>query len=209
MAVSQSRIYLASRSPRRRELLRQIGVGHEVLMLRVKAPRGRDVDEDPMAGENPRDYVMRVCRDKVEAGWNCLIERKLPLRAVLAADTAVCLGEEILGTPADAAEAAEFLRRLSDREHEVLTAVALKFQDRTEMALSATAVRFRALERAEIEHYVHSGEPLDKAGAYGIQGYAGAFIVEIRGSYSGVMGLPLYETAQLLARFGLGRRHAD
>ncbi len=208
MAVTQSRIYLASRSPRRRELLRQIGVGHEVLMLRVRAPRGRDVNEDPRAGENPRDYVMRVCRDKAETGWNCLIERKLPLRPVLAADTTVCLGEEILGTPADAAEAADFLRRLSGLEHEVLTAVALKYQDRVESQLSATAVRFRALDPAEIEHYVRSGESLDKAGAYGIQGYAGAFIVEIRGSYSGVMGLPLYETALLLKRFGLGRVHS-
>lgn len=206
MPLSPSRIYLASRSPRRRELLRQIGIDHELLMLRVTTPRGRDVDEDPLAGEGPRDYVMRVCRDKVETGWRRLIERKLPQRAVLSADTTVCLGEEILGTPADAAEAAEFLGRLSGREHEVLTAVALKFQERMEIVLSATAVRFRVLDRAEIEHYVRSGEPLDKAGAYGIQGYAGVFITEIRGSYSGVMGLPLYETAQLLARFGLGRR---
>ena len=208
MPVNQSRIYLASRSSRRRELLRQIGVDHEVLILRVKAPRGRDVDEDPAVGESPPDYVMRVCRDKAETGWRRLLERKLPQRAVLSADTTVCLGDEILGTPADAAEAAAFLRRLSGREHAVLTAVALKFGERTETALSATAVRFRALEEAEIEHYVGSGEPMDKAGAYGIQGHAGAFITEIRGSYSGVMGLPLYETAQLLARFGLGRKHS-
>ncbi len=205
MPVNRSRIYLASRSPRRRELLRQIGVGHEVLLLRVKTPRGRDVNEDPAAGEDPRDYVMRVCRDKAETGWRRVLERKLPQRAVLSADTTVCLGKEILGTPADAAEAAAFLRRLSGREHEVLTAVALKFGERMETALSATSVRFRALEGAEIEYYVHSGEPLDKAGAYGIQGRAAAFIAEIRGSYTGVMGLPLYETAGLLARFGLGR----
>ena len=203
MPVSQSRIYLASRSPRRRELLRQIGVDHEVLMLRAKAPRGRDVNEDPTAGEDPRDYVMRVCRDKVEAGWNCLLARRLPLRAVLAADTTVCLGTEILGTPADAAEAAAFLGRLSGREHEVLTAVALKNQSRMELQLSTTAVRLRTLERAEINRYVASGDPMDKAGAYGIQGQAGAFIAEIRGSYSGVMGLPLYETALLLKDFGL------
>ena len=203
MPVAQSPIYLASRSPRRRELLRQIGVEHEVLMLRIQAPRGRDVSEDPTAGEDPRDYVLRVCRDKVEAGWNYLHARKLPPRAVLAADTTVCLGREILGTPADAAEAADFLGRLSGREHEVLTAVALKYQDRMELQLSATAVRFRPLESAEIERYVRSGEPQDKAGAYGIQGHAGAFIAEIRGSYSGVMGLPLFETALLLKGFGL------
>jgi len=203
-----SRIYLASRSPRRRELLRQIGVDHELLLVRMASPRGRDVNEDPLAGELPRDYVMRVCCDKVEMGWQRLLERKLPLRAVLAADTTVCLGDAILGTPADAAQAVEFLRQLSNREHEVLTAVALKFGERTETALSATAVRFRVLAPREIEHYVRSGEPLDKAGAYGIQGYAAAFISEIHGSYSGVMGLPLYETEQLLTRFGLSRKYS-
>jgi len=197
-----SSIYLASRSPRRRELLRQIGVAHEVLTQRIKAERGTDVNEDPLPGEKPRDYVMRVCRDKVESGWTRVIQRKLPLRGVLAADTTVCIGDEILGTPADAAEAAAFLARLSGREHEVLTAVAFKLVERMETALSATTVRFRELGRAEIERYVASGEAMDKAGAYGIQGRAGAFVTEIRGSYSGVMGLPLYETAQLLKRFG-------
>jgi septum formation protein len=196
-------IYLASRSPRRRELLHQIGMEHEVLTQRMKAPRGPDVNEDVLPGEAPRDYVTRVCRDKAESGWTRIVQRKLPLRALLAADTTVCLGREIFGTPVDAAEAAGFLERLSGREHEVLTAVALKFGERMELALSATAVRFRALEASEIERYVASGEPMDKAGAYGIQGRAGAFIAEIRGSYSGVMGLPLYETAQLLKLFGL------
>jgi septum formation protein len=203
MPVGQSHIYLASRSPRRRELLRQIGVEFEVLTQRIKAERAPDVNEDPLPAEKPRDYVLRVCRDKVENGWLRVIQRKLPLRGVLAADTAVCLGDEIFRTPADAAEAADFLKRLSGREHEVLTAVAFKFGERIETDLSATAVRFRALERFEIERYVASGEPMDKAGAYGIQGRAGAFITEIRGSYSGVKGLPLYETAQLLQRFGL------
>ncbi len=204
MPVNQSYIYLASRSPRRRELLRQIGIRHEVLTQRIKAERGPDVNEDPLPAEKPRDYVLRVCRDKVESGSLRVVQRKLPPRGVLAADTAVCIGDEILGTPADAAEAASFLTRLSGREHEVLTAIAFKFGARIETALSVTAVRFRALERAEIERYVAGGEPMDKAGAYGIQGRAGAFITEIRGSYSGVMGLPLYETAQLLQRFGLG-----
>ena len=195
-------IYLASRSPRRRELLRQIGVEHEVLTQRIKAQRGPDVNEDPLAAEKPRDYVMRVCRDKVESGWLRVVQRKLPLRGVLAADTTVCIGDEILGTPADAAEAAAFLARLSGREHEVLTAIAFKLGERMETDLSVTTVRFRELGSAEIERYVASGEPMDKAGAYGIQGAAGAFVTEIRGSYSGVMGLPLYETALLLRRFG-------
>ena len=199
-----SSIYLASRSPRRRELLDQIGIAHEVLTQRIKSERGADVNEDPLPGEAPRDYVVRVCRDKVENGWLRVVQRKLPVRGVLAADTTVCIGDEILGTPADAAEAADFLQRLSGREHEVLTAVAFKLGERVEVELSATAVRFRELSRAEIMRYVASGEPMDKAGAYGIQGRAGTFISEIRGSYSGVMGLPLYETALLLRRFGIG-----
>jgi septum formation protein len=202
--AGQSYFYLASRSPRRRELLNQIGVDHQVLTQRIKSERGPDVNEDPLPGEKPRDYVMRVCRDKVENGWLRVVQRKLPVRGVLAADTTVCIGDEILGTPANAAEAADFLQRLSGREHEVLTAVAFKFAERTEAELSVTAVRFRELSRSEIERYVASGEPMDKAGAYGIQGRAGAFISEIRGSYSGVMGLPLYETALLLRRFGIG-----
>ena len=204
MLIGQSYIYLASRSPRRRELLDQLGVDHQMLTQRITAERGVDVNEGPLPGEQPRDYVLRVCRDKVENGWMRVVQRKLPLRGVLAADTTVCIGGEILGTPVDAAEAAEFLARLSDREHEVLTAVGFRFGERMEMESSATAVRFRALGPVEIARYVASGEPMDKAGAYAIQGRAGAFITEIRGSYSGVMGLPLYETAQLLKRFGLG-----
>ena len=204
MLITPSYIYLASRSPRRRELLDQLGVDHAVLTQRIKAERGRDVNEDPLPGETPRDYVVRVCRDKVESGWQRVLQRKLPRRGVLAADTTVCIGDAILGTPAHAAEAADFLARLSGREHEVLTAIAFKLGARMEDGLSVTVVRFRALGRAEIARYVASGEPMDKAGAYGIQGRAGAFISEIRGSYSGVMGLPLCETALLLGRFGLG-----
>ena len=204
MLIGQSYIYLASRSPRRRELLDQLGVDHQMLTQRITAERGADVNEGPLPGEQPRDYVLRVCRDKVANGWMRVVQRKLPLRGVLAADTTVCIGDEILGTPVDAAEAADFLARLSGREHEVLTAVGFRFGERMEMEFSATAVRFRVLEPVEIARYVASGEPMDKAGAYAIQGRAGAFITEIRGSYSGVMGLPLYETAQLLKRFGLG-----
>lgn len=204
MLIGNSSIYLASRSPRRRELLNQIGVAHEVLTRRITAERSPDVDENPREGETPREYVMRVCHDKVESGWMRVIQRRLPLRGVLAADTTVCLGDEILGTPTDAAQAEEYLERLSGREHEVLTAVAFKLYERMETELSVTAVRFRDLSHTEIRRYVASGEPMDKAGAYGIQGRAGAFIAEIRGSYSGVMGLPLYETVLLLRRFGLG-----
>jgi len=213
MLVTQTYIYLASRSPRRRELLHQIGVDHELMLFRSNPPRERDVSEDPLEGEKPRDYVTRLACAKAETGWMRLQMRKLSERAVLAADTTVCLGDEILGTPADTAEAIDYLSRLSGREHEVLTAVALKFQDRMETRLSASTVRFRTLEAAEIERYAASGEPLDKAGAYGIQGHAAVFISEIRGSYSGVMGLPLFETAQLLQRFGFGfnpdRRRRD
>ena len=202
--AGNSSIYLASRSPRRRELLNQIGIAHEVLTRRITAERSPDVNENPLPGEKPRDYVMRVCRDKVESGWLRVIQRKLPLRGVLAADTTVCIDDEILGIPADASEAADFLARLSGREHQVLTAVAFKLVERMETELSVTTVRFRELSSAEITRYVASGEPRDKAGAYGIQGRAGAFVAEIRGSYSGVMGLPLYETELLLRRFGLG-----
>jgi septum formation protein len=202
--AGSSRIYLASRSPRRRELLAQIGVEHEVLTQRIKAERGPDVDEEPLPGEKPRDYVMRVCREKVESGWMGVVQRKLPLRGVLAADTTVCIGDEILGTPANTEQAAQFLQRLSGREHEVLTAIAFKLGERMEAELSVTMVRFREIGSAEIERYVASGEPMDKAGAYGIQGRAGAFVAEIHGSYSGVMGLPLYETTLLLRRFDIG-----
>jgi septum formation protein len=202
--IGGSSIYLASRSPRRRELLNQVGIAHEVLTRRITAERSPDVNEEPLSGERPREYVMRVCRDKVESGWLRVIQRRLPVRGVLAADTTVCIDDEILGTPVDAAQATEFLQRLSGREHEVLTAVAFKLFERTETELSVTAVRFRELSSTEIARYVAGGEPMDKAGAYGIQGRAGAFVAEIRGSYSGVMGLPLYETVQLLRRFGLG-----
>jgi len=198
MQVFGERVYLASRSPRRRELLTQIGIGFEMLLLRQRADRTPDVDETPQPGESPDDYVLRVCRDKAEAGWNRLVERRLPRLPVLAADTTVCLGGRILGKPADRAEAAAMLAALSGREHRVLTAVAIRFDAFIETAVSESVVRFDALDEATITAYVATGEPMDKAGAYGIQGRAAAFIPELRGSYSGVMGLPLYETATLL-----------
>jgi len=200
MIPYNTRVYLASRSPRRRELLRQIGIGFEMLVLRDKRDRGPDVDETPLPGEVPDEYVKRVCRAKAEAGSLRLAERRLPVLPVLAADTTVCLGGQILGKPANAQDAARMLTTLSGTEHRVLTAVAVQFGQRVELAMSESFVRFRPLSTEEIAAYVAQGEPMDKAGAYGIQGYAAAFIPEIRGSYTGIMGLPLYETATLLER---------
>lgn len=195
-----TRVYLASRSPRRRELLRQIGVGFEMLVLRERAGRDADVDETPQPGETPEAYVRRVCELKARTGWRRLVERRLPKLPVLAADTTVCLGDEIFGKPADRADAARMLTILSGTEHRVLTAVAVQLEDRLEVALSDTHVKFCTLSSRDIAAYVATDECMDKAGAYAIQGRAGAFVAELRGSYTGVMGLPLYETALLLAR---------
>jgi septum formation protein len=195
-----TRVYLASRSPRRRELLRQIGIGFERLVLRDHRDRGPDVDEAPLPGERPDDYVRRVCLLKAEAGWKRLAERRLPSMPVLSADTTVCLGDVIYGKPADADDARRMLSTLSGTEHRVLTAVAIQSGTRAELAVSESLVRFRELSVQDIDAYVATGEPFDKAGAYGIQGHAATFIPEIRGSYTGIMGLPLYETAMLLER---------
>jgi septum formation protein len=194
------RIYLASRSPRRRELLKQIGVNFEVLLFREHFGRGADVDEVPKPGELPEDYVRRVTRDKADTGWLRVQQRALPRHPVLAADTEVCLDERIYGKPSNRADAAAMLRSLAGREHRVLTGVAIRYEEYFEMLMSETVVRFGPMSEQEIMYYVESGEPLDKAGAYAIQGRAAAFIPEILGSYSGVMGLPLFETAQLIAR---------
>ena len=200
-AQPKTKIYLASRSPRRRELLKQIGVAFEVLVLRDHPGRNVDVDESQLPGENPDDYVRRVSRAKADAGWDKILQRRLRRFPVLAADTVVCVDDIILKKPPDPSHAAKMLRLLSGREHRVLTAVAIKLDERAELVLSETRVRFAELSQADIEVYVASGEPADKAGAYAIQGRAGAFITELHGSYSGVMGLPLYETLQLLGKF--------
>jgi len=193
-------IYLASRSPRRRELLTQIGVRFHLLLFRARPGEGLDVDEEPLAGELPAAYVERVARAKAEAGWRRLMQRNLPQAPVLAADTTVALGDRILGKPASREQAAAMLAELSDSQHEVLTAIALKYGDWMESALSRSEVRFKKLTPEEIRQYVATRECDDKAGGYAIQGRAARFITELRGSYSGVMGLPLYETAQLLER---------
>jgi septum formation protein len=191
-------IYLASRSPRRRELLAQIGVRFHLLLFRARPGETVDVDESTLGGESPEAYVERMARSKVEAGWQRMQQRNLPRAPVLSADTTVALEGKIFGKPADREDAAGMLAALSGRSHEVLTAVALKADDWLESVVSRSEVRFATLSAAQIAEYVESGECDDKAGAYGIQGRAGRFVAELRGSYSGVVGLPLYETGQLL-----------
>ena len=193
-------IYLASRSPRRRELLSQIGVRYHLLLFRARPDAPPDVDENLLPGEAPDVYVERVARAKAEAGWKLLRLRNLPLAPVLAADTTVSLDGRIFAKPADRKEAADMLAALSGQRHEVLTAVALKRDDDLFSSLSRSEVQFKKLSPEEIAQYAATGEGDDKAGAYAIQGRAARFIAELHGSYSGVMGLPLYETSQLLDR---------
>ncbi|MEQ1813643.1 MAG: nucleoside triphosphate pyrophosphatase [Candidatus Nitrotoga sp.] len=199
--VTPQRIYLASKSPRRRELLKQIGVNFEVLLLRLQ-PRTGDVDETPHVGEGPEDYVQRVCQEKVEMGWKSLKLRNLPIGSVLAADTCVILDGQIVGKPENREHAADILQALSGRQHQVYSAVAITFDGRMEMRMSSSKVTFATLSKERIRNYLLTNESLDKAGAYAIQGYAAAFIVHLEGSYSGVMGLPLFETAEILQNFG-------
>lgn len=201
--MPDKKIYLASQSPRRRELLRQIGVEFELLLLRSRGPRGPDVSEIVLAGEAPGDYVARVANEKATFAWDVLQRRGLPLRPVLAADTTVTLDGAILGKPADPAEAGAMLRALSGRTHQVLTALALRSGHLAEQCTHVSHVRFGTLSEAAIATYCASGEPYDKAGGYGIQGLAALFVEHIEGSHSGIMGLPLFETAQLLRRAGL------
>ena len=197
------RIYLASKSPRRRDLLRQIGVNFDVLTFRA-GERGEDadVDETPLPGEAVERYVERLALAKAQAGMRRVLWRKLLPHPVLAADTTLEVDGEIVGKPRDAAEAHAILERLSGRRHRVLTAIAMSDGERTRSRLSVSEVAFRSLGEHDIRRYIATGEPFDKAGAYGIQGHAAIFIEEIRGSYSGIMGLPLFETAALLDIFG-------
>ena len=195
-------IYLASRSPRRRELLTQIDVRYRLLLFRAHPGREVDVNENPLPGEAPGAFVERVARIKAETGWATLRQRNLPRAPVLAADTTVAVEGHILGKPLDRQEASSMLSALSGRRHEVLTAVALKNDDRLDSVVSISEVAFKKLGEEEIRRYVASGECDDKAGAYAIQGRAARFITELRGSYSGVMGLPLYETGELLQHLG-------
>jgi len=197
-------IYLASRSPRRAELLQQIGVDFEELRLRSAPGRHRDVVEEALDSEPALHYVERIARAKANTGWKRMTERKLAPRPVLGADTEVVLDGVIFGKPADIDAARAMLAKLAGRTHEVITAVAVRFDDDTEVAVSISQVTLRKLSSREIERYLQTAEPFDKAGGYAIQGRAAAFITRIEGSYSGVMGLPLAETAELLARIGRG-----
>ena len=191
-------IYLASRSPRRRELLAQIGVRYNLLLFRSRPESKEEVNEDPLEGEAPAAYVERVARAKAESGWRRMMQRNLPQAPVLAADTTVALDGRIFGKPTDRDNAASMLAALSGKRHEVLTAVALAQGDWLESSLQVSEVEFKQLAAEEIRQYVATGECDDKAGAYAIPGRAARFIADMRGSYSGVMGLPLYETCQLL-----------
>ena len=191
------KIYLASASPRRQELLRQIGVDFEVLPA--------DVPERALAREAPATYVRRLATDKARFGLAELGRRGLPVRPVLGADTCVAVDGEILGKPRDRADGLAVLRRLSGRGHEVLTGICVIARDASgrtvkHSAVSVSQVTFAALTEQDLADYWASGEPADKAGGYAIQGRAAGFIERLEGSYSGVMGLPLYELAEILKK---------
>ena len=197
----QQKIYLASKSPRRRELLRQVGIDFEVLLLRDAAPRGPDVTEIVLPGELPDVYVARVTQEKAVAAWNAMLARHLPARPVLAADTTVVINQQILGKPADRDAAIAMLNQLAGNTHQVLTSIAVKYQHQLLQCTQRSEVTFASLSVAQIIAYCDTAEPYDKAGGYGIQGMAARFIEHISGSYSGIMGLPLFETCELLQSF--------
>lgn len=188
-------VYLASRSPRRRELLRQVGVACRVLPV--------DVDETPLGGEPPAGYVARLARAKSEAGLRAVAEQGLAPGLVIGADTCVVAGGEILGKPGNRQAGLAMLARLAGATHEVLTGVCVAGGRRRLEAVSESRVTFAPLSEAERQAYWESGEPLGKAGAYAIQGLAGAFVTRLEGSYSGVVGLPLHETVRALRALGL------
>jgi septum formation protein len=188
-------VYLASASPRRRALLSQIGVSFQLLSV--------DVDESVAPAEAPFAYVSRLAEAKADAGRRRSLAGGSPARPVLAADTAVVIDGEILGKPVDCDDELRMLRLLSGRTHEVLTAVALATTNELASVVSRSEVRFRAVSALEARDYWNTGEPRDKAGGYAIQGHGAVFVADLHGSYSGVMGLPLYETAELLRRAGV------
>lgn len=191
-------IYLASQSPRRSQLLTQMRITHELLL----ADAGEDTEslEAHLTGECPKDYVQRVTRLKLDAALLRLQTRGLPTAPVLCADTTVALSENIYAKPLDAEDAVRMLRALSGQTHVVYTAVAVGTSSQIELVCSTSEVRFAKMSDSEVRAYVDSGEPMGKAGAYAVQGLAAAYISHISGSYTGIMGLPLYETAQLLKR---------
>lgn len=203
MSLNKPRLYLASQSPRRRELLKQIGIHFEPLLLRNDPRRGIDVDEIALHGELPEVYVERVCREKAMAALQAVTLRNLRPAPILTADTIVTIDSNILGKPSDDKHAAEMLRSLSGKQHQVLTAVAVVLGDRIECRISNSTITFTTLSEEAIRRYLQTGEAHGKAGSYGIQGHAGAFVERLEGSFSGVVGLPLFETVELLKSFGI------
>lgn len=186
-------IYLASRSPRRQELLTQMQVPFSVVVP--------DVDESPIVNEAPHDYVLRIAEAKARAGLSLIKDK--PARPVLASDTAVVIEHIILGKPKDAADAKAMLRRLSGKTHQVMTAVCLATADKVQSTLSVSDVTFVVMTDEQIDWYIQTGEGVDKAGGYAVQGLAALFIEQIQGSYSGIMGLPIRETGQLLQQMDI------
>ncbi len=201
MSATPAFIYLASQSPRRRQLLDQLGVVHRPLL----ADEGEDAEalEAVQGAELPAAYVQRVTALKLAAAWARLARRALPPAPILCADTTVAVGRQILGKPEDAQQARRMLQMLSGRSHRVLTAIALHDGQHSRLALQVSRVRFAPLAPALIERYVASGEPFGKAGGYAVQSALAGWISHLAGSYSGVMGLPLHETAQLLRLAGV------
>ncbi len=196
-------IYLASRSPRRLELLQQMGIACKTVLLREETSRMRDMDESPLPSENPFIYVERMAKMKAEIGVLRAKQRALPIMPMLGADTIVVFNGTIFGKPTDQADARRMLKLLSGTQHEVLTGVAVTDGTRLLHDTSISRVRFRDLTDAEIAAYIATSEPMGKAGAYAIQGLGALFVERLEGSYSGVMGLPIFETSMLLSQFGI------
>jgi septum formation protein len=203
MKLPDNKIYLASKSPRRRELLQQIGVQFELLLLRSSQGRPEDVPEIVLPNELPQDYVTRITRLKAETAGRIMQLRKLLPRPVLAADTAVVLDGVIYGKPANREEARAMMMHFSGRTHQVLTSVTVHYEQHNHQCTQISEVTFCTLTAQQIDHYCDTQEPYDKAGGYAVQGHAAQFITHISGSYSGIMGLPLFETAQLLSEVGI------
>jgi septum formation protein len=203
MKSIDQKIYLASKNPGRRELLRQIGIGFELLLLRENTGAAPEINTSVRKGESPEDYVRRMAREKAEYGWQVVQWRKLPLRPVLAADTKVALDGVILARPADLAEARQMLRLLSGRTYQVMTGVAICIHDQSWQAMQRSDITFATLSDAMIDDYCSLQEHQDRFGACTVQGPAATFVREIRGSQSGILGLPLHETGQLLQQAGI------
>lgn len=198
------RIWLASKSPRRQELLAQLGVAFDVLQPPEQDAENQDmVNESIHVGESAYDYVNRLAQEKATYAWQYLVRTGQPQRPILSADTTVVIDGRILGKPANRDEARIMMETLSGHTHQVLTGVAVKWQDKMVSAVQVSDVTFAPLDSKRIEAYITTDEPYDKAGGYGIQGLAGKFISRINGSYSSIMGLPLYETAELLREIGI------